>query len=74
MHFRTRLLLRRHPRRLSQSAAFARRRLAPLKGWLAGALHQAAWGLEPDPQAVTGPGTRRVSTSRNRDNQRTLNT
>ncbi len=63
------------PRRPSRSAAFARRRLAPLKGWLAGALHQAAWAIEPDPQAVTGPGTLRGSTFGNRDNnERTLNT
>jgi hypothetical protein len=44
------------PRRPSRSAAFANRRLAPLKGWLAGALHQAAWAIEPAPRAVTGPG------------------
>jgi hypothetical protein len=44
------------PGQPSRSAAFARRRLAPLKGWLAGALHQAAWAIEPDPRAVTGPG------------------
>lgn len=44
------------PRRPSRSVAFARRRLAPLKGWLAGALHQAAWAIEPDPRATSGPG------------------
>lgn len=42
-------------RRPSRGAAFARRRLAPLKGWLAGTLHRAAWAIEPDLRAVTGP-------------------
>ena len=44
------------PGRLCRRAAFTRRRLAPLKGWLAGALHQAAWAIEPDLQTVSGPG------------------
>ena len=43
------------PRRPSRSFAVARRRLARLKGWLAGALHRAAWAIEPDLRAVTGP-------------------
>src|SRR5688500_1228081 len=43
------------PGRPSRCAAFTRRRLAPLKGWLAGALHRAAWAIEPDPRAMTGP-------------------
>jgi hypothetical protein len=44
------------PRRPSRSAAYGRRRLSPLKGRLAGALHKAAWAIEADPRAVTGPG------------------
>jgi hypothetical protein len=43
-------------RRPRRSAAFTRRRLAALKGWLASSLHRAAWALEPDAHAVTGPG------------------
>jgi hypothetical protein len=44
------------PRWPGRTAAFARRRLAPLNAWLAGALYRAAWELQPDPRAVTGPG------------------
>jgi hypothetical protein len=43
------------PSQQSRSAAYGGRRLAALKGWLARRLHQAAWAIEPDRRAVTGP-------------------
>jgi hypothetical protein len=44
------------PSKPTRSAAYGRGRLAALKRWLASALHKAAWAIEADPRAVTGPG------------------
>jgi hypothetical protein len=45
----------RTPGRRSRTAVHVRQRLDALKGWLAGALHQAAWAIEPELPAVTVP-------------------
>jgi hypothetical protein len=35
---------------VAASGGPARRRLAPLQGWLATVLHRVAWALDPDPR------------------------
>jgi hypothetical protein len=53
----------------SRSAAFTRRRVAPLLEWLAGALHRAAWAIEPGPRAVIGPEYSSMAVVRTDDRQ-----